>query len=298
MNELNIVECKNATAPVNLSMSKVMAPCVLKCDYNYAYGKYTPNVTNKKDYLSLNYSGKSNPVKYNNENYNVLEIRIYIASLHRYDGDFADGEILIIHNGPGKNLIVSVPFVTGGKTDLGSVQLNNLISEANTRTPNQGESATISFGDFSLDNFIPKKVGFYSYNGTLPYKPCNGNYQYILYDKKHALNITKKNVTNILKIIKKNITELHKNTFFYNKKGANLTNADDNIYIDCQPVDEEGNLYINENTNQSATNENGKIDIDIDFEKIEPFMYVFVGLIVASVILYGGKYLLKKLKKE
>lgn len=296
MNELNMIDCKNATAPINLSMSKIMGPCSLKCDYNYVYGKYTPNVTNKKEYLSLNYSGKSNPVKYNNEYYNVQEIRMYIASLHQYDGKFADGEILIIHNGPGKNLIVSIPLVIGDKTDLGSVQLNNLISESNKRIPNEGESATISFGDFSLDNFIPKKVGFYSYNGTLPYKPCNGNYQYILYDKKHALNIAKKHITNLVKNVKKHKVEMHKNTFFYNKKGANLTNADDNIYIDCQPVDEEGNIYINESTNQQVTAGDGTMNID--FEKIEPFMYVFVGLIVASVILYGGKYLLKKLKKD
>ena len=61
--------CKNATSPINISMSGIMGPCVLKCDYNYDYGTYSPNITNSRSYLSLNYSGKTNPVKYNDEQF-------------------------------------------------------------------------------------------------------------------------------------------------------------------------------------------------------------------------------------
>lgn len=157
----NIIACPNATAPVNISKDTITGPCVLKCDYNHKYGNYTPNLTNKKQYLSLNYSGKTNPVKYNNENYNVQEVRLYQPSLHKYNGKNSDGEIMIIHNGPGKNLIVSVPFTAGSKTDKGSSQLNVLIEEAASRTPNVDESVTSSSGDFSLDNFIPDKKGFF-----------------------------------------------------------------------------------------------------------------------------------------
>ena len=137
MSSLIISEpCKHATAPVNISMDSIIGPCVLKCDYNYNYGIYSPNITNNNNYLSLNYSGRSNPVKYNGENYNATEIRIYNPSLHTYNKSTkADGEILIIHNGPGKNLIVSVPFIVGGKTDKGSSQLSALLSEATLRTP-------------------------------------------------------------------------------------------------------------------------------------------------------------------
>ena len=292
MKELNTIDCKNASAPINISMSKIMGPCVLKCDYNYKYGKYTPNVTNNKDYLFLNYSGKSDPVTYNNEKYNVLETRLYSPSLHKYNGKQADGEILIIHNGPGKNLIVSVPFTVGGKSDLGSVQLNNLVSEASTRTPNNGESVTISFGDFSLDNFLPDKKGFFSYTGTLPYTPCNGTYSYVVYSIQDSINISQANLKNLLKIIKSTKVKLHENVFFYNKKGANSSTSDDNIYIDCQPVDEEGNLYINESTGKTG----GGFDIDVNFEQLEPFMFAIIGIIVASGILYTSRYMLKKFR--
>lgn len=294
---INTIECPNATSPVNISMNSIMGPCVLKCDYNYTYGIYSPNITNKGDYLSLNYSGKSNPVKYNDDNYNVTEIRVYQPSLHTYKDARADGEILIIHNGPGKNLIVSIPFKVGGKTDKGSTQLGKLLDEAALRTPNDTESATVSMGDFSLDNFIPDKKGYFSYNGTLPYTPCNGTYQYVVYTLDDALNIETAILAKFKKILSRARVAIKKNTVFYNKNGANSKGNDDNIYIDCQPVNEEGELLVQEGPNGANTN-TGTMGPTVAMEQLEPFFYVIIGIIVASGIVYGGKWIFKKLKKE
>jgi len=291
--------CKNATAPVNISMNNISGPCVLKCDYNYKYGVYSPNITNRNNYLSLNYSGKSNPVKYNGENYNVNGIRIYHPSLHTYNNSTnADGEILIIHGGPGKNLIVSIPFVVGGKTDKGSSQLSALLAEAALRTPNNKETATASIGNFSLDHFMPSNKGLFSYNGTLPYNPCNGSYQYVVYSLDNALNIDAKILNNFKKTVtaSENIT-IKTNSVFYNKNGANSSNNDDNIYIDCQPVNEEGELLVQEGPGGTNT-DTSTMGPSITMEQIEPFLYVIIGIIVASGIVYGGKYIFKKLRKE
>ena len=290
--------CSNATSPINISMSSIEGPCVLKCDYNYKYGTYTPNITNKGSYLALNYSGKTNPVKYNDEMYNVTEIRIYQPSLHTYNqSSKADGEIMIIHNGPGKNLIVSVPFISGGKTDKGSVQLNTLITESALRVPTVNESVTTSSGNFSLDNFIPDKKGYFSYTGTLPYTPCNGTYSYIVYNIGDALNIEASLLLKLKQIITSTNTPVKTNSLFYNKNGANSRGNDDNIYIDCQPVDEAGNLLVQEGPNGTNTN-TGTMGPTVTMEQIAPFLYVILGIAVASGIVYGGKYLLKKMKKE
>ena len=289
--------CTTATSPINISMSSIDGPCVLKCDYNYNYGTYTPNMSNKGDYLSLNYSGKSNPVKYNDEMYNVTQVRIYQPSLHTYKTKRADGEIFIIHNGPGKNLIVSVPFVSGGKTDKGSVQLNTLITEAALRVPNVNESVTTSSGNFSLDNFIPDKKGYFSYTGTLPYSPCNGTYSYIVYNIEDALNIEASLLTKLKQVITTTNTQVKTNAFFYNKNGANSRGNDDNIYIDCQPVDENGKLLVQEGPDGVNTN-TGTMGPAITIEQLEPFLYVLLGIVVASGIVYGGKYLFKKMRKE
>lgn len=289
--------CTIATSPINISMSSIDGPCVLKCDYNYDYGTYTPNISNKGNYLTLNYSGKSNPVKYNDEMYNVTQVRIYQPSLHTYETKRADGEILIIHNGPGKNLIVSVPFVSGGKTDKGSVQLNTLITEAALRVPNVNESVTTSSGNFSLNNFIPDKKGYFSYTGTLPYSPCNGTYSYIVYNVEDALNIEASLLTKLKQVITSTNTAVKTNAFFYNKNGANSRGNDDNIYIDCQPVDENGKLLVQEGPDGVNTN-TGTMGPAITIEQLEPFLYVLLGIVVASGIVYGGKYLFKKMRKE
>jgi hypothetical protein len=77
---INLIECPNATSPVNIDMKGITGPCVLKCDYNYDYGTYSPNMTNKDNYLSLNYSGKANPVEYINLHYISLEVFIQMVN--------------------------------------------------------------------------------------------------------------------------------------------------------------------------------------------------------------------------
>lgn len=294
MPRTNNINCPNATSPVNISMDSIMGPCVLKCDYNYNYGDYIPNISNNQSYLSLNYSGKINPVKYNDDNYNVQEVRIYQPSLHTYNGVRAAGEMFIIHNGPGKNLIVSIPIVTGGKTNKGSVLLASVISEAAQRIPNDGESVTLSMGNFSLDAFIPANKGYFSYTGTLPYQPCNGTYNYVVYNIDDALNVPSDNMNKLIDIISTtNCMVKTNNDTFYNKNGANAKNNSDEIFIDCQPVNSEGEILVNMN----QSNESSYTTPEFDFEKISPYLYVIIGAIAAYGIVYVAKTLFTKLRK-
>tara|TARA_R110002074_G_scaffold321051_9_gene491543 strand:- start:9095 stop:10048 length:954 start_codon:yes stop_codon:yes gene_type:complete len=288
---VNSINCPKATSPVNISMDSIMGPCVLKCDYNYNYNVYSPNVTNKQAYLSLNYSGKYNPVTYNDEKYNVQEIRVYQPSLHQYKGTNADGEILIIHNGPGKNLIVSVPFMVGGKTDKGSSQLANMITESASRIPSVDESVTLSMGDFNLSNFIPQSKGYFSYTGTLPYDPCNGSYNYIVYAVDNALNIPNDVLEKLKQITDNTECKINENNVFYNKNGANSKNSNDDIFIDCQPVDSGGNILVDMNMADGNSSSSESDNIGIDFEKLAPYLYTLLGLAVGYIIYYLAMYL-------
>jgi len=291
----NTIDCSNATSPVKISTHTSAGPCSLKCDYNHNYGIYTPNISNNENYLSLNYSGKTNPVQYNDENYTVTEVRIYQPSLHSYNSNtHADGEILIIHNGPGKNLIVSVPFISGGKNDKGSAQLGKLLEEASTRTPTKNDAATISVGNFSLDNFIPDRKGFYSYTGTLPYKPCNGTYSYIVYNIDDALNIKSSVLDKLKKILKTVKVDVKNNSVFYNEKGANSNNNDDTIYIDCQPVNSSGELLVQE----GAISKDGYSADSADLAQLESVGYIILVGIIAYGVIWGSNYLLKKFNRN
>lgn len=296
--DTNIINCPNATAPIDINMSNIMGPCVLKCDYTYQYGLYTPNITNNNSYISLNYSGKAAPVKYNDGRYNVTEIRIYQPSLHTYNGVKADGEIYILHNGPGKNLIVSIPFTSGGKTDKGSVQLASLLKESALRTPSDGDTVTCSIGDFSLDNFVPNKKGFFSYTGTLPFDSCNGTYNYVVYKLEDSLNIPAAVLTKLKQIILKTDCTIKENNFFYNKNGANTNGADlDNIYIDCQPVNEEGELIVQEGPYSTNTNTSNMYPT-MDFGQINNIVTILVVTALSGGLIFGGWYLLKKLRSR
>jgi len=292
---VNIV-CDESTAPVNIDKNTVIGSCLLKCDYKFQYGIYTPNITNNNNYLSLNYSGKSNPVKFNDLNYEVQDIRIYHPSLHKYGGSNVDGEILIIHGGSGKNLIVSIPIKVGSKTDKGSTQLSTLLLDASQRTPTNGSSVTLSMGDFSLDNFIPHKKGFFSYNGSLPYEPCNGTYSYVVYTAEDALHIPMAIMRAFKTIITNTTVDVKTTELFYNKNGANISSKGDDIYIDCQPVGNDGQLLVNESVSLSSMT-SGTIT-NIDMEKNEQFMYLIGGLCLAVGISYGVNYLFTKFKKD
>ena len=114
------------------------------------------------------------------------------------------------------------------------------MEEAALRTPNTQESVTISSGTFSLNNFIPDKKGYFSYTGTLPYDSCNGSYSYVVYNIEDSLNVNTTSLDKLTKIIQKTNATIKDNNLFYNKNGANSKGNDGNIYIDCQPVNEEG----------------------------------------------------------
>jgi carbonic anhydrase len=296
---MSIIDCANATAPINISQKDVQGPCSLLCDYNHDYGEYVPNVLNKGSYLSLNFAGNLNPVKYNDLKYRVSEIRLYQPSLHKYDGVNAAGEILIIHGGNGKNLIVSVPIISGASSTKATTQLTELIVEASNRIPNDGESMTYSGGNFSLDNFITNRNPFYSYNGTLLYDPCGGKYAYVVYGIVNGVNISTNTLTKFQQIIQNTsvtTTISKKNYLFYNKDGANANeNKSDEIYIDCQPVNEYGEVLVNSSGEVANSSDfSGEIDMD----KIKPFLYVFAAIVVAYGISKGVKILFNKLKKE
>lgn len=292
------INCENATAPMNISKKKIQGPCSLLCDYNHKYGIYSPNVTNKGRYISLNYTNTDphDPVTYNDLRYTVSEIRLYQPSLHTYNGAKALGEILIIQGGNGKNLITSIPIIEGGKSDKGSHQLSDIIFEASQRITNKGESMTFSGGKFNLDNFIPNRVPFFAYTGTLPFKPCNGKYSYVVFDIEHALNLPKKRITQLQNMIESVTVDskIGENYLFFNKDGANAKlNNKDQIYIDCQPVNESGELLINQSSGESSSSGTEEVDL----EKIKPFFYVIIAIGLAVGISKGVTMLFKKMKK-
>ena len=99
-----------------------------------------------------------------------------------------------------------------------------------------GESETISISDFTLNDFVPKNP-FFSYTALLPYQPCVGNADYIVFGvAKSACQISTDTLTKLKSIITANSYTIKTGPLlFYNSKGPGLSGSDE-IYIDCQPT--------------------------------------------------------------
>jgi membrane-associated HD superfamily phosphohydrolase len=151
-------------------------------------------------------------------------------------------------------------------------------------------------GNFSLNNFLPNKKGYFSYTGTLPYGTCNGSYSYVVYNIDDALNINLEILEKLNKIISKTTPSIKDNNFFYNKNGANSKGQDDNIYIDCQPVNEEGQLLVQEGTSvqttQSAKSSGPGIEaVDDGYQMLE-------GLLIGAILVYGLVFVFKRMRRS
>lgn len=238
--------CDRSTAPINIPTSKSVYPCDLKCAYNFAYGNSSCNIKNEQNYISLSYDKNrdAKSITFNTLKLYVQEVRLYCPSLHKYQGQQAAAELLIIHGGDGANLIVSVPLVAGSKISKGGALLNGIIEQGVPRITNLGESASLGIDNYNLDHIVPSRP-FFSYTGTLPYPPCTGKYNYIVFDKVNAINISTNSLKQLKKIISPYSAAIRDTEPFYNKLGPNVEGGGDSeIYIECKPTGDDGEVLL------------------------------------------------------
>jgi len=279
------MSCPNSNSPIDINIQNISGNCDLKCDYNFKYPISSCNVTNRGNYLSLKYDSFSNPpVTYNTKPYNVTEIRIYNPSLHSFAGQKTIGEIVVVHDSPkgGNLLLVCIPLIEGNSNSKASTCLTTIIDGMSTTT--DGETESISINDFTLDSFIPKNP-FFSYTAILPYQPCVGNADILVFGVvKSACQITSNTLAILKKINSANTYTIKKGPLlFYNQKGPGSGTGNDEIYIDCKPTgSSEENVTI---TNQIGSSPPFNIDNVI---KSPAFQFIVCFLIIVIII-----YLLK-----
>ena len=219
----------------------------MKCDYSFHYPVSKVVARNNGNYLRFTTPNQKNgySVKYNGDNYNVIEMRLYVPSLHTYGGSNVDAELQINHNsmnGMG-NLMVCIPIVQGGSNGI----IDKLVQDVSRKAPTKNTSTEINLLSFTFNNIIPQKP-YYSYNGSHP-DNCSTLFDYIVFKKEDSCTISSSN----LKILSKIITTSNfsvqspKGGVFYNSKGPNSMNdLGDDIYIDCRPTGDDGEVIVKE----------------------------------------------------
>lgn len=274
--------CDKSSAPINIPTSNSVFPCDLKCTYNFTYGNSNCNIKNQQNFVSLSYDKRpdAKSITFNTMKVYVQEVRLYSPSLHKYQGQEAAAELLIIHGGDGINLIVSVPIIAGSKISKGGALLNGIIDEGLPRITNLGESVSLGIDNYNLDYIIPKKP-FFSYTGTLLYPPCTGNYNYIVFDKANAINISTNSLRQLRKVISPLDAPIRDTEPFYNKLGPNVENGGDSqIYIDCNPTGNDGQVLLYNND----SGDNGDYQQQFDEFLQSP---IFKVITAVGIILIG-----------
>lgn len=235
------MSCPNATAPIDISNQNIAGDCSLKCQYNFTYQTSNCSATNNGEYISLPYdSSNTSTVLYNTIKYNVSEIRLYTPSLHSYNGSTTDAEMIIYHTSSGGDnpVLVCVPIQQNGSANPATQMLSEIISTVASNAPHDGESCNINLPNFNLNAFVPKQP-FYSYTATLPYNPCNGTNNFIVFGLKSAVPISIASLNSMKSIITQNKYSTKVGPLlFYNKDGPGSNIMGDDIYIECNPTGE------------------------------------------------------------
>lgn len=279
------MSCSSSNAPIDISSSNSSGKCDYKCDYKFKYQTSSCIGKNMGDYISLSYDNASSSfVTFNSLSYVVKEVRIYHKSLHSFNGNKLDAEMIIIHtsNTGEMPLLVCIPIKISNSVSTSSGFFRNIVTSMSKNAPSEGDSTTIKINNYNLNSLVPKKP-FYSYTATEPFQPCSENVNYVVYDASEIyLDIPQDVYKKLQKIIAENYYTVKSGvSFFYNANGANTATSDD-IYIDCQPVgeSEEMTTTVNDSSNSST--------YDFSFESLKDndFIKFLLAVIIFFVIIY------------
>jgi carbonic anhydrase len=232
----------SCNVPINIVRQQT-DKCNLKCKLWYNYGNSSCLLRNAKDQLVIAYDGDSD-VMFNSVPYNPTEIRIFKPSIHSYDGEYAEAEIVIVHSGGQNGLLICIP-ITVSDTSI-SNKGTTLLEDIITNATDSSEVITLNVQDFNANNLIPKS-SYFSYAGPIPYGTCNSesNAQYVVFHyKQGSMSVSQEIMDNLGKLIHDAYIPIYEGKSYFNEKGTieNGFAGDGQIYIDCQPTDEDSEI--------------------------------------------------------
>ena len=224
---------------INISPDAVSGRCEAKCIYNYSY---PPNsvvkIKHETYFIAVEQdpdtTTSTSPVTYNEESYNVTKGLLFSPSLHLFNNNKMDAEVMIEHLSVtgGKKLFVCVPIrQSGGES---SKMLSEIINETAKKAPAVSETTTITVNQpLSFNDMLPKGP-FFSYTGKYGDETCD----FIVYGKLFGIPLSETDLKTLRDMIKPFHLPMFGENLFVNSKGANSSGGknEDGIYINCQPT--------------------------------------------------------------
>jgi carbonic anhydrase len=296
----------SCTAPLNIVRNlQTEKLCKLKCSYQFKYPPTNLQIQNSGSYLFLQTDEVAiPPVIYNDQNYNINQGAIIVQpSLHKFNGKHAEAELIIMHmNATGtKQLMVCVPIKSSSTTtDSSAAFFDLIIAEIKKTAPSDGMKTTFINSTFTLNKFIPM-APYFSYKGTSIFSSkCRKNsggseLDYIVFHVDNAITMGT-SAFNSLKSLIPNTQNFgtaveesdNPSGIFYNPSGP-ISQTQGDIYIDCQPTGDDGEVLVPVRQETSGLLNNGILKILFN----NGLMQIIVGVIVMIAL---WKLMIKVLK--
>jgi hypothetical protein len=276
---------------INISPKNVYGKCDLKCIYNFKYKESNLTIKNNGINISMKCDDSNvPPVIYNEVKYNVSQILLFSPSLHLFNEDKVDAELIVEHvpETGGQNLFVCVPIVKSGDSTTASSLLTQTILGVAANAPAANETTTINLSDFTLNKIIPKSP-FFSYSGTY----SNSTVDFIVFGKNYAIPLNEKVLNALGSIIKPFPLPMIGNNLFFNAKGPNSSGSvGDGIYISCQPTGSSEEEIEITNTKSSSSFDMENL---VDNSTFKLIIKIIVGCILFIIVFAGLAFAFGKL---
>jgi len=217
---------------INISEKNVDGQCDLKCALDFSY-QITPSLVAKNNGVIISTtmdSVASPPVEFNTNKYMVSKLNIVHPSFHSFNGSKVPGEIMIVHTPilGGLQLTVCIPIMQSGNTTNASHLIEKIIAGVASKAPSEGESASITVSDFTLNELVPKKP-YFSYKNTVG--------DYIVFAPTFGVSLVESTINTLTNVIQPYAqTAQTASGVFFNKNGPNSGTRNSGIYISCQPT--------------------------------------------------------------
>ena len=281
LNSTNLIQCKDI--------------CALKVDYKSNYVTIQNSIYNEMSFPGLHFSNLQSGSRVTfgydqSQNYSAsIECLLLFPSIHDYDMNPVDAELLILNKGTnGKTVIISIPVISNSNSNshLTKVLEGDVLSTIGSR---YGE-VTTSNTELNLNILIPKYKPYLYAEGNLN-KLNNQPCYFVMFGLENAITIDRDILNNCKKIINPVSLMINYSGIYpknqeigINKEG--ITDYDDSDLFDCQIKGEYEDDNI-EDENAELLNKDFK-NLKKDYTKIKKWLSglsIFIGFVIFFYIL-------------
>jgi carbonic anhydrase len=281
------------TAPLNIVQNlQTDKICKLKCAYQFTYATTSLKIINGGSFIVMTPDEAATPpVNYNDINYNVQSCILVQPSMHKYNGQHTDAELIIVHTAVSKNaLFVCIPIQSSSTSTADSANyFDMIVSRISQTAASAGGTTTFTNNTFTLNKFVPMKP-YYSYSGTNMFnESCYSGQEtidYLVYHANAAITMTPqafdalKRVTPDAQMFSRAKEEsVNSGGVFYNPSGPTPPVQSD-IYIDCQPTGDDGELLVTPKADTGDMLDNQLIKDLMGSKIIASGIKILIGLIM------------------